>query len=171
MAPVRIAASVVTARGADGAWNGVALTGAPGCGKSSVALRMIAHGAALVADDAALIAPPAEGAADRRPVASAPPALVGLIEARGVGILHMDARPSTPLAWIIELAPSDSLKSEARALREAGDLEALMRLRLPEPKGEVYFGLSVPKLTVRVTDATAAALICLARGVRLWKPR
>lgn len=54
------------------------IMGRSGAGKSALALRMMALGAHLVADDRTCLV--AEGASL---VASAPPSLAGLIEARG----------------------------------------------------------------------------------------
>ena len=63
----------------DGA--GVLLRGPSGCGKSDLALRLIDGGAVLVADDRVSLEARAGDL-----VASAPDALAGLLEVRGVGI-------------------------------------------------------------------------------------
>lgn len=60
----------------------VLITGPSGSGKSTLALDLISRGLQLVADDRTVL--------HRRSdclIASAPPSLVGLIEARGIGIL------------------------------------------------------------------------------------
>ncbi len=66
------------------AYRGKALLiiGASGSGKSGLALQLMAYGAQLVADDQVLL----ERVQDTL-IASAPAAIQGLIEARGVGIL------------------------------------------------------------------------------------
>ncbi|MEZ7812169.1 MAG: HPr kinase/phosphorylase [Paracoccaceae bacterium] len=58
------------------------IVGPSGSGKSSFALALMALGARLVADDQTLLIRQAD-----RVLATCPPALKGLIEARGIGIL------------------------------------------------------------------------------------
>ena len=67
---------------------GVLILGRSGAGKSSLALELMALGARLVADDRTVL-----HADDGAPVASCPPAILGKIEARGVGILAADPSP------------------------------------------------------------------------------
>lgn len=79
------------------------ILGASGSGKSGLALRLMALGAELVADDRVLVERRGAGL-----VARAPAALAGLIEARGVGILR---RPHLPeavpaLAVTLDFAPA-----------------------------------------------------------------
>ncbi len=72
---IRLHASCASRAGA-----GVLLLGAPGAGKSELVLRLLARGFVLVADDQVVIE---AGAA--RP----PPALAGLLEVRGLGIVRV----------------------------------------------------------------------------------
>ena len=65
---------------------GVLILGPSGVGKSSLALRLMALGARLVADDGVALTVQA-GAL----IARAPAPIAGLIEARGAGILHAEA--------------------------------------------------------------------------------
>ncbi|WP_298974845.1 HPr kinase/phosphorylase [uncultured Roseobacter sp.] len=58
------------------------ILGAAGSGKSSLALQMMAYGAALVADDQTVLT-----VQSGTLLASPPPTIKGLIEARGVGLL------------------------------------------------------------------------------------
>lgn len=76
----------------DGA--GVLLLGPPGAGKSDLALRLLARGFELVADDQVRIE---DGAA------SAPAPLAGLLEVRGLGILRLPHLRSAYLALAVEL--------------------------------------------------------------------
>jgi HPr kinase/phosphorylase len=86
-------ASVVAVDGA-----GVLILGASGAGKSGLALRMIALGALLVSDDQVLL----ERCGDVL-VARAPETLSGLIEARGVGILHSRVQPEAVVQLAVDL--------------------------------------------------------------------
>lgn len=78
---------------------GFLILGPSGAGKSGLALQMIALGAELVADDQVNLI--------RREAAvllSAPAALSGLIEARGVGLLTVPTRPEVELQCVVDLA-------------------------------------------------------------------
>ncbi|WP_336946083.1 HPr kinase/phosphatase C-terminal domain-containing protein [Asaia sp. HN010] len=73
---------------------GVLLTGASGCGKSSLLLRLIDAGFTLVGDDQVLL---------QQVTARPAPALAGLVEARGLGIVQMPYLPEAPIALRIDL--------------------------------------------------------------------
>lgn len=77
---------------------GVLILGTSGSGKSSLALALIGRGGQLVADDRVALARRGDAL-----VASAPPAIAGMIEARGVGILRVPAIPEAPLALAVDL--------------------------------------------------------------------
>lgn len=74
--------------------SGVLVVGPPGVGKSDLVLRLLSRGFELVADDQVDIA---DG------IASCPPALAGLLEARGLGIVRLPFRPNARLVLIVEL--------------------------------------------------------------------
>src|SRR6185312_5274243 len=103
--------------------NGVLLVGPPGSGKSDLILRLLGRGFALVADDRVEIA---DG------IASAPPALAGLLEVRGLGIFRLAFVASTRLALVAELGVFDP--------------------RLPTPSTDTRFGLPLVRF-----DAAAAS--------------
>jgi len=90
---VRLHASCVALEG-----RGLLILGPSGSGKSSLALQMIGLGAALVADDQVDVT-----CAGDALVAAAPPALAGLIEARGVGMLRAGPVASVPLHLAVDL--------------------------------------------------------------------
>lgn len=75
------------------------MTGPSGSGKSALALQLLALGARLVSDDRVVLRRSPGGGL----VASAPEAIRGLIEARGVGLLETDAADEAPVALAIDL--------------------------------------------------------------------
>lgn len=93
---VRIHASCVAVAG-----RAVLVTGRSGSGKSSLALKLIALGAELVADDQVLLRPK-----DGEVLATAPARLEGLIECHGLGILRLAHRETAPVALVADLDAS-----------------------------------------------------------------
>lgn len=121
---------------------GVLLTGDSGAGKSDLGLRLIDRGARLVADDRVVLV--ADGGVLR---ASAPPAIAGMIEVRGLGVLRMEAADSAPVALVVELVGADAVE------------------RLPAPEGRELAGVTVP--CVRLHPFAASAPIKVELAVRL----
>ena len=78
----------------------VLIEGAPGSGKSSLALDLIDRGAALVGDDGVTLE-----TRGGRLWAAPPPNIAGLIEVRNVGLLPLPTA-SAPLALAIRLDPA-----------------------------------------------------------------
>jgi serine kinase of HPr protein (carbohydrate metabolism regulator) len=127
---------------AGGAWRGVLLTGGSGAGKSDLALRLLAEGWRLVADDRTLVWP-SGGALWGR----SPESISGLIEARGLGIM---AAPALRFARVETLAQLDSDPAE----------------RLPETETETLQGIVIRRLRLRPFEASAPAKLGLAaRGL------
>ncbi len=91
--PLTLHASTVAIAG-----RGVLIRGASGSGKSALALALLARGAALVADDRTRLARRAGGV-----LAWAPRGLLGLVEARGVGLLRADPAAPAHLAVVVDL--------------------------------------------------------------------
>lgn len=77
---------------------GVLILGKSGAGKSALALALMAYGAVLVADDRVALR-----VEDGSVIASCPPTIAGLIEARGIGILNAEYRPNASLGLVIDL--------------------------------------------------------------------
>lgn len=77
---------------------GLLILGASGTGKSSLALALIGRGARLVSDDQVVLARDGDTL-----VASAPPSIAGLVEARGLGLLRIPALPAAPIALAVDL--------------------------------------------------------------------
>ena len=83
---------------------GVLILGASGSGKSALALALMAFGARLVADDRTMVTQSGEL------IATAPRALGGMIEARGVGILNADPVEQTVLRLAIDLDQTEKTR-------------------------------------------------------------
>jgi HPr kinase/phosphorylase len=84
----------------------VLLTGPAGCGKSDLLLRLLDRGFVLVADDRVEVE---DG------MASPPPALAGLLEVRGLGLLRLPYLAPARLALAVELGrPAARLPVPAR---------------------------------------------------------
>jgi HPr kinase/phosphorylase len=113
----------------DGA--GVLLIGPPGAGKSDLALRLIGRGFVLVADDQVEIA-------DR--IASAPEALSGLLEVRGLGIVRLPHVARADLKLVVSLTDHSE--------------------RLPAPLTHPTLGL--PMVHLDPASASAADRVALA---------
>ena len=77
---------------------GILIKGCSGSGKSSLALALMAYGAALVSDDQTLLQ-----LRDDWPTASAPPNLRGVIEARGIGLLAAKTAAQTRVTLVVDL--------------------------------------------------------------------
>lgn len=78
----------------------VLIEGAPGSGKSSLALALIDRGAILVGDDGVVLEDRGE-----RLWAAPPPNIAGLIEVRNVGLIRLPTA-SAPLALVARLDPA-----------------------------------------------------------------
>jgi len=124
------------------------LRGPPGAGKSDLALRLIDGGARLVADDQALLR-----RAGNHVLARAPAAIAGLIEVRGVGILHVDPADEAPLSLLVDLVRSAEVE------------------RLPESRFEVVLGLPIPRIALAPFEASATAKLRLAWRAFAVPPR
>lgn len=89
---------------------GVLILGAPGAGKSDLALRLIADGALLVADDQTSIDVRGDAL-----WATAPAKIAGLIEARGIGIVPAAIKLATRLVLAVEFAAPPERMPERRS--------------------------------------------------------
>ena len=83
---------------------GLLILGPSGAGKSALAIRLVALGAQLVSDDRTRVI-----AKDGVLEASCPnPALQGLVEARGLGVLRAPTVDAVPLALAIDLGQPET---------------------------------------------------------------
>ncbi len=119
-------------------WRAVLIIGAPGAGKSDLALRLIGRGWRLVADDYAHVV--ASGGAL---YAVAPDTIAGRMEARGVGVVPACARGLTRLSLAVELTD--------------GPVE-----RLPEPGARTVEGVALPVLRLDGFEASAVEKVAAA---------
>jgi HPr kinase/phosphorylase len=89
--------------------NAVLILGPSGSGKSALALQLMAFGCRLVSDDRTVLT-----CRDGALFASAPAAIRGRIEARGIGILAAETTPSAHVALATDMgvAGSDRLPLE-----------------------------------------------------------
>jgi HPr kinase/phosphorylase len=125
-------------------WRAVLLRGPSGAGKSDLALRLIEAGARLVADDQTHLAKKG-----RRLIATAPPALAGLIEVRGVGIVGLGRTrllARAPLALLVDLVPPAEVE------------------RMPEPTYETVQEIELPRLALAPFEASVVTKLYLALG-------
>jgi serine kinase of HPr protein (carbohydrate metabolism regulator) len=116
----------------------VLISGPSGSGKSDLALRLLDRGFILVSDDQTIVRK--DGG---RLVASAPPAIAGKLEVRGVGIVDVERIDNVPLALIVELT---------------GEIQ-----RLPDDSRErLILGVRVPLISIDATTASAPSKVALA---------
>ncbi len=121
---------------ARGGW-GVLLLGEPGVGKSSLALRLIARGFVLVADDRVDL---------RDRIASPPDVLAGLIEVRGVGLVRLPHEAPRPVALAVSLG------------RTAERLPQARRVHAPTGVAQIMLEGGDPALAEKVAVALDCAL-------------
>lgn len=77
----------------------VVITGAAGCGKSDLALRLIDGGGTLIADDQTQLS-----VIDGQLLAASPPSIVGLLEIRHVGIYKVPYITDIPVHLCVDAA-------------------------------------------------------------------
>lgn len=112
----------------------VVLSGPSGSGKSSLALELMALGAQLVSDDQTVLRVEAGGL-----IATAPDAIRGLVEWRGVGLLPAPALDRAQVvAWM--------------------EMDAAPPSRLPEPAWTTVLGVRLPCLHKPDSGPIAAGL-------------
>jgi HPr kinase/phosphorylase len=132
------------ARGAEA----VLLLGPPGSGKSDLALRLIAGGWTLVADDQCVLR--AEGGTVR---AEAPPSLRGMLEVRGLGIfVGLPVAAETILLLVVRLVPAEAVPRLPSAAAWRGMAGAFL------PEVALDAGPSAPAKVALALDAAAGRL-------------
>ncbi|GHH00623.1 HPr kinase/phosphorylase [Pseudodonghicola xiamenensis] len=107
---------------------GLVIRGASGSGKSGLALSLMALGARLVSDDRTILSRQGDGL-----IASAPAAIEGLIEARGLGLLGAAPAGPAPVFALVDLdLPEDHRLPPMRNISILGcDVTLLLRSETP----------------------------------------
>jgi HPr kinase/phosphorylase len=124
--------SSVALQGPDFKPSAVLLRGFSGRGKSDLAFRLISLGGTLICDDQVAL----EHRLNKIMVESVP-AIHGLLEIRGVGLIKCPVAPPTPLCLVVDLVPREEVP------------------RLPE-KGETVdiLGVDITFLKLHAFDAS-----------------
>ena len=121
--------------------DGVLIRGESGAGKSALAMALIERGARLIADDRLMLS-----ACNGRLLASAPSAIVGRIELRGLGIV---ALPHERCGVI-------------RLVADFVDDEELERMPEPEMLTTTLVGIQLPRQPIPSSTERAARLVEVA---------
>ena len=114
---------------AGGRWRGALVLGSSGSGKSDLALRALAMGFRLVADDRTLV-----WSSGGHLFGRAADPLRELLEIRGQGVVRTPALDFCRIDLAMEAGTPD---------------------RMPEPEVLILAGVAVPRLRLRLTDASA----------------
>ncbi len=121
---------------------GILLRGAPGSGKSDLALRLIDEGAHLVSDDYTSVEN------DRGElVAISPDSIKGLIEVRGIGVVRMDSVDKVNLALLVDLVEAERIE------------------RLPLETRDQILGIELRRITIYSFEPSAPAKVRIALKV------
>jgi serine kinase of HPr protein (carbohydrate metabolism regulator) len=116
-----------------GAWKGVLIQGPSGVGKSDLALRAIAAGFRLVADDRTLL-----WVSQGRLFGASPPPIAGLIEARGVGIVPQATRALAQIRLVARcLGPDETVE------------------RMPQFACQAILGVDCPTMALHPLEASS----------------
>lgn len=122
----------------------VLIRGESGSGKSDLALRLIDQGAMLVADDRCDL-----DVSENQIIATAPKALVGMLEVRGLGIIQTPVERFAPVSLIVDLIQTGSIE------------------RLPEQAVCNDYGPTVAYITLYAFEASATAKVRLSLAIAL----
>jgi serine kinase of HPr protein (carbohydrate metabolism regulator) len=130
---IRHAGLVATRLG--GRWRGALIEGPSGTGKSDLAIRMMGGGFRLVADDRVEV-----WTSGGRLFGKAPAPLLGLLEARGVGIIPEAPLDFCEIVLLVQCKP------------EAAEVE-----RMPDPAAAKVLGVYLPRIELWPFEAAGPA--------------
>ena len=125
------------ARRVGGTWRGIMIEGPSGAGKSDLALRAMAQGFQLVADDRVLL-----WAADGCLYGRAPDVLVGQIEVRGLGVVTVPVRPFCQVCLLVRAGVADRMPNPATQTM-LGVAILLLKVALIEDSAPIKLGLAL----------------------------
>lgn len=114
--------------------HGLLLCGAPGSGKSDLALRIMDAGGALIADDQTALMVEAG-----QLFARAPESIKGMMEVRGIGLLKVPTCTTARMDILIDCVGREAIE------------------RLPEPAHTVIHGVKLRQLALYPFEASAVA--------------
>ena len=118
---------------------GILLQGPSGAGKSDLCLSLIDRGWRLVADDQVIL-----NSSGSKLIGCPPISLRGLIEVRGVGILHIAHAISAPIYLVVDLVKFDSAE------------------RIPENVIWYFGSHKIPKIQICPFETSAIEKISIA---------
>ncbi|MCH2547559.1 MAG: HPr kinase/phosphatase C-terminal domain-containing protein [Alphaproteobacteria bacterium] len=118
---------------------GVLLFGKSGSGKSDVALRLMARGAMLVADDQVILS-----AEDHTLIASVDDKIRGLLEIRGVGLVRYPVANNIPVRLAVNLVPLEDIE------------------HIPTPQNFEKMGIAIPQISIYGFDSSTPEKIYAA---------
>lgn len=139
---------------------GVLLRGAPGSGKSDLALRLVDGGGLLVTDDLCEIRREGQHLFADLP-AAVDPSFRGRIALRGIGFFTLPYAGATPLSLIADLAPASV----------PGGVPRGVPLAVPGTVDDgclgeaVYLGIALPRIVLDPFQASAVARLRLLAKV------
>jgi HPr kinase/phosphorylase len=129
----------------------VLIFGAPGSGKSDLALRLVHAGARLIADDGTKLRRDGAGL-----LALPPETIAGLMEVRGVGVVTVPgaatAADAFPVALAVNLVSDPALVA-----------------RMPDPASRELAGVRVPCVSLWGFAASAVAVVGVALDLALGR--
>lgn len=127
------------------AWKGqgVLIVGPSGSGKSALALNMTAFGADFLADDRTIVT-----LCDGEVVATCPPNISGLLEARYVGILSLPYVDACRIALVVDMSQNETA-------------------RLPDKHSHTVLDIKLPCLHKVDAPYFPAAILAYLRGISL----
>lgn len=126
---------------------GVLLRGTPGSGKSDLAFRLVEAGAVLVADDRVEL-----GVDAGRLIATAPAALAGRLELRGLGLVELPYISNIAVELVADLVSAAAVE------------------RLPARGWEEIAGVRIRKVALAPFEQTAVAKLRIAAYDAVMQP-